>query len=349
MVVCTLLLNKLVVVFLYPGALTAPRQNKEQRTIDLSTTVRRNLNETEFYHQHAAQTQDGTANVYNQGPYDSISALEALASQNGFSFDASVLGQASQQLAALTEKQRNAHLHGRTSEHPQALQQQEGLIGRTCDLESKSKSKKRRKSSRSKSEPDTENNPIQLSSTQSNNSGNLELNSVFNTAPSEKSSQRRPSRSSRRSVDEHYETNADTTTDMQNLTPMSAMDLNIEKQNHSHVLPNRTELPTSPKSDNKKDNIPCISPTLKLSPALKGIQLYVPKLVITKVKQRRGSKEVETHQVREVLPGSESDLQRSKKRRRSSDEKSRNNSSHDWEDGKVLDVCMIDIFFKMFV
>lgn len=322
---------------MHTGTLTAPHQNKEQRTIDLSTTVRRNLNETEFYHQHAAQAQERTANVYNQGPYDSLGALEALASQNGFNFDASVLGQASQQLAALTEKQRNANLHERTSEQPQVLQQQEGHIGRTCDLESKSKANKRRKSSRSRSEPHIENNPVQLSSTQLHNSGNVELNSVLNTAPSEKCLQRRPSRSSRKSLDEHYGTNSDTSSDAQNLAPMSAKDLNIEKLNHSHVLPNRTELPTSPNSDQRKDQVPCLSPTLKLSPALKGIQLYVPKLVITKIKQRRGSKEVETHQVREVLPGSESDLQRPKKRRRSSDEKSRN-SSHDWEEGMLVDV-----------
>ncbi|XP_078354070.1 nipped-B-like protein isoform X1 [Oculina patagonica] len=315
------------------GALTAPRQNKEQRTIDLSTTVRRNLNETEFYHQHAAQSQDGTANVYNQGPYDSLGALEALASQNGFNFDASVLGQASQQLAALTEKQRNAHLHERTSEQPQVLQQ-EGHIGRTSDLESHSKSKKRRKSSRSRSEPDIENNPVQLSSTQLPNSGNVELNSVLNTASSDKCLHRRPSRSSRKSVDEHYGTNSDASSDAQNLAPMSAKDLNIEKLNHLHVLPNRTELhvPTSPNRDQRKDQVPCISPTLKLSPALKGIQLYVPKLVITKIKQRRGSKEVETHQVREILPGTESDLPRSKKRQRSSDEKMKNDSSHDSEE-----------------
>lgn len=324
------------------GALTTPRQNKEQRTIDLSATVRRNLNESEFYHGHATQAQDGTVNVYNQGPYDSISALEVLASQNGFNFDASVLGQASQQLAALTEKQRNAHLHERTSEQLQVLQQQEGHVGRTCDLESKSKSKKRRKSSRSHSEPDIENNPVQLSSTQLHNSENTELNSAPNTLPSEKCSQRRPSRSSRRSVDEHYgSTNDDdTTADAQNLAPMSAVDLNIEKQNHSHALPKITELPVSPNGDQRKDLVPSISPTVKLSPALKGIQLYVPKLVITKIKQRRGSKEVETHQVREVLPGSESDLQRTKKRRRSSDEKSRNDSSHDWEEGMQLNVAM---------
>lgn len=313
------------------GTLIAPHQSKGQRTIDLSTTVRRNLNETQFY-QHVAQAQDRTSNVYNQGVYDSINALEALASQNGFNFNASVLGQASQQLAALNEKQRNSHSHDRTSE-----QQQEGHIGRTR-TSSESKSKKKRKSSRSKSEPDIENDPVLRSSTQLHHSEIVEHDSVFNITPSEQSSQRRPSRSSRKSVEEKNDTDVDATADAQNLAPMSAMDWNIENQNHLHVLPNRTEVLTSPNSDQRRDHVPCISPTVKLSPALKGIQLYVPKLVITKVKQRRGSKEVETHEVREVLPGSESDLQKTKKRRRSSDEKSRNNSNHDWEEGVLLNM-----------
>ena len=312
---------------MHTGALTAPRQIKGQRTIDLSTTVRTNLNETQFY-QHVAQVQDRTSNAYNQqGVYDSINALEALASQNGFNLNASVLGQASQQLAALNEKQRNSHLHDRTLE-----QQQEGHIGRTR-TSSESKSKKRRKSSRGKSEPEIENEPVQYSSTQLHHSGLAEDDSVFNISPSEKSSQLRPSRSIRTSVEVKNDTDVDA--DAQNLPPISAMDLNIRNQNHPHVLPNRTEGLMSPNSDQRRDHIPCISPTVKLPSALKGIQLYVPKLVITKVKQRRGSKEVETHQVREVLPGSESDLQKTKKRRRSSDEKSRN-SSHDWEEGMLL-------------
>lgn len=302
------------------GAVTAPRQSKGQRTIDLSTTVRRNLNETQFY-QHVSQAQDSTSNIYNQGAYDSLNALEALASQNGFNFNASVLEQASQQLAALNEKQRNSHPHDRTL----ALQQ-EGQIGRT---KTSSGSKKRRKSSRGKSETDIENEPVQHSSIQLHH---LEHDNVFNVTPSEKCSQQRPSRSSRKSVEEKNDTNVDATADAQTLAPMSAMDLNLAKQNHAHVLPDRTEGLISANKDQRKDHPPCISTTVKLSPALKGIQLYVPKLVITKVKQRRGSKEVETHQVREVLPGSESDLQKTKKRRRSSDENSRNSSSHDWEE-----------------
>lgn len=317
-----------VLCLLCSGAMTAPHQNKGQRNIDLTTTVRKNLNDADFYHQVAqaqAQVQDGTVDSYNQSAYNSISALEALASQNGFNFDASVLGQASQQLAALTEKQRNAYL--RTAEQPQNLQQQEADINRTCSSESKAK--KRRKSSRSKSEVDVENNPAQLSNcaVEMQRSGN-EINNVLATPLNEKCAQRRTSRSSRRSVDEQHSvldvSATEGTTGAQALAPMSAMDLNIEQ----HVLPNRTEKPTSP-----KDNIPCISPTLKLSPALKGIQLYVPKLVITKIKQRRGSREVETHQVREVLPGTEGDPTRTKKRRRSSEENLQHHSSHDLEEG----------------
>ena len=313
---------------MYTGALTAPRQSKGQRTIDLSTTVKRNVNETQFY-QHVSQPQDRISNVYDQGAYDSLNALEALASQNGFNFNASVLGQASQQLAALNQKQRNSHPHDKTS-----AQQQEGHIGRTR-TSSESKSKKRRKSSRGKSEADIENEPVQHSSTQLHHSEIVEHDNVFNVTPSEKSSQQRASRSNRKSVEEKNDTSVDATADAQDLAPMSAMDLNLAKQNHSHVLPNRTEGMISPNSDQGRDHPQCISPMVKLSPALKGIQLYVPKLVITKVKQRRGSKEVETHQVREVLPGSESDLQKTKKRRRSSDENSRNSSIHDWEEGTV--------------
>ena len=314
--------------FLYTGALTAPRQSKGQRTIDLSSTVRINLNETQFY-QHVSQAQDRTPNVYNQGAYESLNALEALASQNGFNFNASVLGQASQQLAALNEKQRNLLPHDRTS-----AQQQEGHLGRTRTT-SESKSKKRRKSSRGKSETDIENEPIEHNTTHLRHLGIVEQDCVFNVTPSEKSSEQRPSRSSRKSVEGKSETNIDASADAQNLAPMSATDLNLAKQNHSHVLPNRTGDVISQNTDQRRDHPPCISPTVKLSPALRGIQLYVPKLVITKVKQRRGSKEVETHQVREVLPGSGSDLQKTKKRRRSSDENSRNSSSHEWEEGTV--------------
>ena len=314
--------------------MTAPHQIKGQRNIDLSTTVRRNLNDNEFYHQLAqaqAQAQSASADVYNQNEYNSISALEALASQNGINIDASVLGQASQQLAALTEKQRNAYL--RTAEQPQDLQHQEAGITRTCSSESKSK--KRRKSSRSQSELDVENDPGQQSNcmTQIQSPG-IEMNNVMSTQVNEKCTQRRPSRSNRRSVEEqHSVTDVMTTggtTEAQAVAPMLAKDLNIEQ----HVLPNRTETPTSPKNSSSL-HIPCISPTLKLSPALKGLQLYVPKLVITKIKQRRGSKEVETHQVREVLP-SESDVQKTKKRRRSSEEKAQHESSHDSEEGMLF-------------
>ena len=315
--------------------MTAPRQNKGQRNIDLSTTVRRNLNDSDFYH-HVTQAQalakepDRTGEVCNQSSYDSISALEALlTTQNGFNFDASVLGQASQQLAALSEKQRTANL--RTAEQRQNFQQQEADMTRTCSSEFKPK--KRRKSSRSRSDVDGENYAEQPSNYAIQmQSSECEMNSTLNIPVNETCTQRRPSRSSRRSVGEQqFVTDVraiEGTNDGQTSVPMSAVDLNLEQ----HVLPNRTEKPTSPKNGSK-DQAPCISPTLKISPALKGIQLYVPKLVITKIKQRRGSKEVETHQVREVLPGSENDLQATKKRRRSSEEKSRYNSSHDLEEG----------------
>ena len=335
-------------VHVHSGATTAPQQSKGQRHIDLSTTtVRRNLNDNQFYHHFAqAHAQNVSADVYNQSDYNSISALEELALQNGFNFDASVLGQASQQLAALTGKPRNAYL--RTAEQPQHLQHQEADINRTCSSECKPK--KRRKSSRSKSsEVDVENNPAQLSDCkQQVQSSDIEIDNMSNTPLSEKPTQRRHSRSSRRSTDEQHSVNevmaTECTNDALALAPMSAMDSNIEQ-------PERTVKPTSP-TNGSKDHITCISPTLKLSPALKGIQLYVPKLVITKIKQRRGSKEVETHQVREVLPGSESDLQKTKKRRRSSDERSEHFSSHDLDEGKRLhcmyrDVSLWFVLYRM--
>lgn len=53
---------------------------------------------------------------------------------------------------------------------------------------------------------------------------------------------------------------------------------------------------------------------------LKELQLCIPKLVITKIKERRGSKEIETHSVRTVMPGEEEDFILRKKRRRSCEE-----------------------------
>ncbi|XP_028513314.1 nipped-B-like protein [Exaiptasia diaphana] len=53
---------------------------------------------------------------------------------------------------------------------------------------------------------------------------------------------------------------------------------------------------------------------------LKELQLCIPKLVITKIKERRGSKEIETHSVRTVMPGEEEDFVLRKKRRRSFEE-----------------------------
>ena len=314
--------------FFQSGAATAPNQKKGQRNIDLSTTVRRNINDSEFYcHVAQAQAHDGATEVSNQSSYNSISALEALTAQNGFNFDPSVLGQASQQLAALSERRKNASF--RTTE-PQTFEQQEVAINRT-PISSESKPKKRRSSSRSKSDVDAENLPMQSASCalQVQSSAN-ETNSFLHMPVNENLTQRRPSHLSTKSVDEQQLV-LEGTNVAQPSAPMSAKDLNLEQ----HVLPNRTEGPVSPSSVTK-DHPPCISPTLKLSPALKGIQLYVPKLVITKIKQRRGSREVETHQVREVLPGSESDLQRSKKRRRSSEEKSRRNSSYNFEEGTGL-------------
>jgi len=53
---------------------------------------------------------------------------------------------------------------------------------------------------------------------------------------------------------------------------------------------------------------------------LKELQLCIPKLVITKIKERRGSKEIETHSVRTVLPEDGGEVIVHKKRRRSSEE-----------------------------
>ena len=306
-------------MFVCAGVLKAPHPSERQRNIDLSTTVQRNLNENEFYQSH---TQVGRGSVDNQSVYDSLSALEALASQNGFNFDPSVLGQASQQLAAINEKQKNTHLLARTSGQSH---NQESLLNRTSERESKSK--KRRKSSKSKSELDVEDNPGELTSVQVYNSQIVELDNMLKEQQDDIHSQCRSSRSSRKSVEDPYRTYVDAVDEMHTLAPMSAMYLHKEESTHSNILPNRTEKPLTP------DHNHLTSPNLKVSPSLKGLQLYVPKLVITKVKQRRGSKEVETHQVREVLPDSESEIHRSKKRRRSSDDMGRINSSHEWDEG----------------
>ena len=306
-------------MFVCAGVLKAPHPSERQRNIDLSTTVQRNLNENEFYQSH---TQVGRGSVHNQSVYDSLSALEALASQNGFNFDPSVLGQASQQLAAINEKQKNTHLLARTSGQSH---NQESMLNRTSERESKSK--KRRKSSKSKSELDVEDNPGELTSMQVYNSQIVELDNMLKEQQGDIHSQCRSSRSSRKSVEDPYRTNVDAVDEMHTLAPMSAMYLHKEEPTHSNILPNRTEKPLTPEHNH------LTSPNLKVSPSLKGLQLYVPKLVITKVKQRRGSKEVETHQVREVLPDSESEIHRSKKRRRSSDDMGRINSSHEWDEG----------------
>ena len=318
--------------------MTAPHHNKSQRKLDLSPSVSRNLNDQEFYHHVTqAQVQSSAADVYNPVEYNSMSALEALASQNGFNFGASVLGQASQQLAALTENQRNASLKPAAS--PKTLHYQEVDSNRSCG--SSSKPKKKRKS-RSKSELD-ENNSHQISNfvSQAESSG-TDVNSLFNeynTPANEKCTQQRPSKLGWRSV-EDQNTKADliateVTNEGPHLAPMSAMDLNIQ----NNRTPDRTDKPMSTK-DGSEENIKSLSPTLKLSPALKGIPLYVPKLVITKIRQRRGSKEIETHQVREVSPGSDSTtLQRLKKRRRSSEEKSHHNS---YSDEGIILMMIID-------
>lgn len=306
------------------GAVTAPHQKKGQRKFDLPPAVRRNLNDQEFYrHATQSQVQNTSGDAYNQVEYDSMSALQALVAQNGFNFDASVLGQASQQLDALTEKQRIAY--SGTVEQPKAIHHQEVDLNRTSSCHSKPK--KRRKSSRSKSEVDVENNPGQISDCVSQ----VESLGTDSQLPDPKCSQQLPSKLSWRSVEEQNAERdiigAELMNEGQTLAPMSAMDLNIQ----NHGTPNRTDKPMSP-NDGCEESCKSLSPTLELSPTLKGIQLYVPKLVITKIKQRRGSKEVETHQVREVIPGSESELERMKKRRRSSEEKSHYNRSHDLEE-----------------
>lgn len=53
---------------------------------------------------------------------------------------------------------------------------------------------------------------------------------------------------------------------------------------------------------------------------LKELQLCIPKLVITKIKERRGSKEIETHSVRTIMPGEGDIISVKKKRRRSSED-----------------------------
>ena len=332
--------------FVHLGAVTAPHQKKGQRKFDLPPAVRRNLNDQEFYrHATQSQVQNTSGDVYNQVEYDSMSALQALVAQNGFNFDASVLGQASQQLDALTEKQRIAY--SGTVEQPKAIHHQEVDLNRTSSCHSKPK--KRRKSSRSKSEVDVENNHGQISDCVSQ----VESSGTDSQLPDPKCSQQRPSKLSWRSVEEQNAERDIIGTELMNegqtLAPMSAMDLNIQ----NHRTPNRTDKPMSP-NDGCEESCKSLSPTLELSPTLKGIQLYVPKLVITKIKQRRGSKEVETHQVREVIPGSESELERMKKRRRSSEEKSHYNTSHDLEEGVVLiklcigynNICDIVVVFQ---
>ena len=324
--------------------MTAPHHNKGQRKLDSSPSVTRNLNDQEFYHHvPQAQVHNSSADVYNQVEYNSMNALEALASQNGFNFGASVLGQASQQLAALTENQRNASLKPAAS--PKTLHHEEVDSNRSCG--SNSKPKKKRKS-RSKSELDVENNSGQISDLVSQaESSESDVNSLFNahnTPVNEMCTQQRLSKLGWVSVeDQNTKTDLIPTEVMneeQTLVPMSAMDLNIQ----NNRTPDRTEKPMST-NDESGEHIKSLSPTLKLSPGLKGIPLYVPKLVITKIRQRRGSKEIETHQVREVSPGSDSTLQRLKKRRRSSEEKSHHNSSY--LDEGILLMMIIDCIIIM--
>ena len=306
-----------------------PFKGSKQKNIDLSSTVRRNLNETDFYpHRDVPEV---AVNLKGHASYDSIGALEALASQNGYSFHIPTLGEASKQLIALTEKQKNADLG---TDGP------ESLYNVNITHAKESSSKKWQKSSKSSSDERMEANYTHLSDTsKKKHFSATTIDSTCNKSISETSAKHRSSNLNKKPQDEHCVGrgkdfhSSEGADDTKTLAPISAKDLSVE-----HVKHPSTQVRTFEEEVAKteycrvKDNVPVMSPTLKVPPALKGVQLYVPKLVITKIKQRRGSKEVETHQVREVLPGSESDLHKVKKRRRSSDE----SSIHNQQEGMFL-------------
>lgn len=82
---------------------------------------------------------------------------------------------------------------------------------------------------------------------------------------------------------------------------------------------------------------------------LKELQLCIPKLVITKIKERRGSKEIETHSVRTVMPGDEGEVPIKKKRRRSSEDADMQ-SDAELDKGIVLNIIIIlDVLLFYFI
>ncbi|XP_032230599.2 nipped-B-like protein B isoform X2 [Nematostella vectensis] len=129
-----------------------------------------------------------------------------------------------------------------------------------------------------------------------------------------KPARRRSKSSTRKSMEDSLQANNhEWTSDQHDLNQTECLTIENAQgfsENNTHKVPDMIDLNKSLEGlDSKCSNV-------STSP-LKKLQLCIPKLVITKVKERRGSKEFETHSVRAVIPAGEDSESTKKKRHHS--------------------------------
>lgn len=293
------------------GMTATPCEKGKQKNV--GSAVRRNLN-TDSSFSHVGVD----ANVQGMEPLsfnDTIHALEALTSRNGLSLPNSC-EQLPQQVGAL--KEWSQCVTSSTEGHTIYSQQPED-----SDRAVKSANKQRRRSSRSRSSDKAEfqacsiknqelsaHLPEYLDRNASCSKGKsfdeMQAWEVASIISAEDRTQ--PTTGTILSPQGHVSANIKTLHPEVRLTPLEHQSQDV----HSRITPSHQNSPE------KKEKLAQTPTTLGHE-----MQLCIPKLVITKIKQRRGSKEVETHKVRAVYSDEEGvSLPMGQKRKRLSDEES---------------------------
>lgn len=292
-------------LFLCVAGIIATLCEKGQRR-NVDSAVRRNLNSDSFL--------ELTANVQGAEPLpsNSVHVLEALTSRNGISVSSNIYEEQLQH--ASTQNEQRPHWTQDAEGQLNCFQQPENSNGVF-----KSGAKQRRKSSRSKS---TDNAQLQAfgDMKQDTKAACLDDDVVC---------------SKQQSTDEVQGWDVASIISAQDNTDRChAANALLSPQRHGSgsFIALQPEVRLTPveevhsriKPDSRNSSLRSEQETIVNSQSLRHeMQLCIPKLVITKIKQRRGSREVETHKVRAVFSGEEgASIPMDQKRKRESGEES---------------------------
>lgn len=322
------------------------------------SSVRKNLNESlqntvEQENQQPLQSNYVDLSA-NQTMYDTVNALEELATKNGYSVPAESLKKGH------VQQSEDTCLLKSNFNVPSVTGTNQLSHGDNCEQISKTSAPvvgKKRRSSKSRRSLDVDKNNtvsdiLEAFPVERHNSDNENIKQA-RTSPAEPEvihkNKRHSSRSSIRSVEENnvpeegeivvldssFSSNKDSVANKNSTQSPCTESVDSDDKN---LYPDRTSKTNIPDSLSITSPNSVVTDNLQspVGTSLREMQLCIPKLIIKKVRQRKGSQEFETHEVRTVEPMEEVENRvpkRSKKRRRSSSDGTLTEKSDEEERG----------------